>query len=402
MAFSLRMWYSISKYQRKDLLPSDIGPAVYGLNLMKEMLKQKRNLILLCWPIGFLCYILCKNNREIAEYVFARGIYKVYSWIFSHISGIFPFSIGEFLLILVCILAAAFPIITLIFVIRSKHKLITFLSSLRYLFICVGVIFLWFMIGSGTNYYRYEFSSFSGLTIQKSTVDELYELCLEIAEHANEARAELNIEDSTPFTSKLSNSERAKEAQAAMEKLSEKYEVLQGYYPKAKSVLLSRVLSEFNITGFYFPWTVEANVNADIPDYNRGAVSCHELSHLRGFMREDEANFIGYMACIGSDCPELRYSGYMLALVYAGNQLYDADKTKYSELWSTYCEGIKIDFSENSKYWKQFKDTTLSKAGETMNNTYLKINSVEDGTKSYGRMVDLLLAERRKRLGEQQ
>ena len=52
-------------------------------------------------------------------------------------------------------------------------------------------------------------------------------------------------------------------------------------------------------------------------------------------------------------------------------------------------------------YWEQFEDTVLSTAGEKMNDTYLKANSVEDGTKSYGRMVDLLLAERRKRLAGQ-
>ena len=35
-----------------------------------------------------------------------------------------------------------------------------------------------------------------------------------------------------------------------------------------------------------------------------------------------------------------------------------------------------------------------------MNDTYLKANAQEDGTKSYGRMVDLLLALRRTQAGE--
>jgi hypothetical protein len=110
-------------------------------------------------------------------------------------------------------------------------------------------------------------------------------------------------------------------------------------------------------------------------------------------MREDEANFIGYLAAVNSDCAELRYSGYMLALVCTGNKLYEADKDKYFEVRSTYRRGITLDFAQNAEYWKQFEDTVLSEAGEKMNDTYLKINSVEDGTKSYGRMVDLLLAE---------
>ncbi|MBO4510800.1 MAG: DUF3810 domain-containing protein [Lachnospiraceae bacterium] len=360
---------------------------------MKEIFKQKRNFILLCYPLGILILILAKRNRDIAEYVFARGVYRVYGWIFSHINGILPFSVGEILLILFVIGMAAFPIVTGIFIIRSKRKLVTLVSSIRHLLIILGVVFLWFMIGAGTNYYRYEFSEFSGLKIQKSTVDELYQLCMELAEKTNKARADLGIADDEVFVSKLTNRERAEEAKKAMEKLSEKYEILEGYYPYAKSVFFSRTLSEFNITGVYFPWTVEANVNVDTVDYTKGACLCHELSHLRGFMREDEANFIGYLAAVNSDSAELRYSGYMSALVNAGNQLYDADKDKYYEVRSTYCEGIIKDFSANSVYWAQFKDTTLSKAGEKMNDTYLKINNVQDGTKSYGRMVDLLLAE---------
>ena len=363
---------------------------------MKEILKQKRNLILLCWPLGLIILLLVRNNRDIAEYVFARGIYRVYGTAFSFINGLLPFSVGEWLLIIFCLCVAAFPAVTLILVIKRKNRAATLISCIRYLLMAGGVVFLWFMIGAGTNYYRYEFAAFSGLEVKKSSVDELYELCMELAEKTNAARKELNIEEGKTFTSALSDRERADEARKAMRKLSEEYDVLKGYYPYAKPVLFSRALSEFNITGVYFPWTVEANVNVDIPDYSRGAVLCHELSHLRGFMREDEANFIGYLACVGSDCAELKYSGYMMALIHAGNQLYSADKDRYSEVRSMYSEGVNLDLKENSEYWAQFKDTPLSTAGEKMNNTYLKMNNVEDGTKSYGRMVDLLLAEWRK------
>ena len=138
---------------------------------MCEIFKQKRNFILLCYPLGIICLILAKTNRDIAEYVFARGVYRVYGWIMSHINGIFPFSIGEILFLLAALGLAAFPLITIVLVIKSKKKLVTLVSSLRHLLIVLGVVFLWFMIGAGTNYYRYEFSTFSGLKIEKSTVD---------------------------------------------------------------------------------------------------------------------------------------------------------------------------------------------------------------------------------------
>ena len=112
-------------------------------------------------------------------------------------------------------------------------------------------------------------------------------------------------------------------------------------------------------------------------------------------MREDEANFIGYLACVNSDSAELKYSGCMLALIYAGNKLYEDSPELYRELYVTYSPGMKADLKENSVYWAQFKDKVLERVGEKMNDTYLKINNQTDGTKSYGRMVDLLLAEYR-------
>jgi hypothetical protein len=54
------------------------------------------------------------------------------------------------------------------------------------------------------------------------------------------------------------------------------------------------------------------------------------------------------------------------------------------------------DLREEYYYWEQFENTVISTVSNTMNDNYLKANSQDDGVKSYGRMVDLLLAEYRK------
>lgn len=360
---------------------------------MKEMLKDKRNWFLLAWPIGFGLYFLAVNSKEAAENVCARGIFRFFGGVMSRISGIIPFSLAELLLILFALFVPTMMIITVIRLIRRKKRLLCVTRALRDTVIMVGIIFAWFMLGGGVNYYRYEFADYCGLEIQKSTKEELFELCMSLSQKANAARDALGVSESQPYISQLTNRERAKEAQKAMIKLSGEYEVLEGYYPVPKSVFFSRAMSEFNITGVYFPWTVEANVNVDIPDYSKGSVLCHELSHLRGFMREDEANYIGYLAAVNSDSAELRYSGYMSALINSGNRLYSEDMEMYYAVAATYSEGLRTDMRASHEYWKDFEDTVLSEAGETMNNVYLKANSISDGTKSYGRMVDLLLAE---------
>ena len=164
---------------------------------MKELIKQKRNLLLLSWPLAILVLVLVKLNSDIAEYVFARGIYRGYCTIMSFTIGFLPFSLGEWLLIAFGLFILLFPVATIVFIIKSKNKLITLLSSVRYLLIVIGLVFLWFLIGGGTNYYRYEFATFSNLEIKKSSTDELCDLYEELIEKTNAAREELNIE-STP------------------------------------------------------------------------------------------------------------------------------------------------------------------------------------------------------------
>ena len=104
-----------------------------------------------------------------------------------------------------------------------------------------------------------------------------------------------------------------------MIRLGQSYPQLDGYYPYPKPLINSRLLSVQQLCGIYSPFTIEANYNREMPYYNIPHTICHELSHLKGFMREDEANFIGYLACIGSDSPDFRYSGYLTGWVYAGN-----------------------------------------------------------------------------------
>jgi hypothetical protein len=257
------------------------------------------------------------------------------------------------------------------------------------------------MLG-GINYYRYSFAVYSGLEIRESSVEELYNLSLDLADQAAVIREQLHedvgAEDENGVL-QVNNADWqvvSDNMEKAFLKLSEEYPVLGGYYRSLKPVFFSDFMSRMEITGIFWPFTMEANVNIDAADYSIPATMGHELAHLRGFMREDEANFIGYLVCKESDKPEYQYSGIMLALTYAGNQLYKQDPVLYQSVRERYNMEMVADLRDEYYYWKQFEDTTISTVSNTMNDNYLKANNQSDGVKSYGRMVDLLLAEYRK------
>ena len=178
--------------------------------------------------------------------------------------------------------------------------------------------------------------------------------------------------------------------QRAMEKLGQRYRRLSGHYPYPKPILNTWILSIQQTTGVYSPFTVEANYNRDIAYYDIPFTICHELSHLRGYMQEEEANFIGVLATIGADDLYFNYSGYVSAWVYAGNALARIDSTAFATLYSRINARTRQDMLYNNAYWQQFEGKP-AEAHEQLNDAYLKMQGQTSGVRSYGHVTDLML-----------
>ncbi|MDF2537767.1 MAG: hypothetical protein K0S76_788 [Herbinix sp.] len=362
---------------------------------MKKIFKYKRIYILGLLPISYLLIFLAKHSDFFAEQVFARHIYKWVSQMVSVIFGLVPFSVAE-ILIYSLPLAGLFLIIRfIILMIKDKeNRKNRAIKGILNLFCMISILLFIFTITAGINYYRYPFSYYSGLEIKDSSVEELYALTQNLALQANDLRAKTtSVDESGVF--KLSDGiyELADKADEAMKALSEQYSVLGGLYATPKPVLLSSMMSRTEITGIFFPFTMEANVNVDISDFFIPVTMLHELAHLRGFMREDEANYIAYLAGMESDSTDIKYSSTMLAMITAGNALYDKEPELYFTIRDQYSEGVLKDIRANSQYWQQYEDTVISTISNKINDTYLKANAQVDGVQSYGRMLDLLLAK---------
>lgn len=178
--------------------------------------------------------------------------------------------------------------------------------------------------------------------------------------------------------------------QRAMEKLGQRYRRLSGHYPYPKPILNTWILSVQQTTGVYSPFTVEANYNRDIAYYDIPFTICHELSHLRGYMQEEEANFIGVLATIGADDLYFNYSGYVSAWVYAGNALARIDSTAFATLYARINARTRQDMLYNNAYWQQFEGKP-AEAHEQLNDAYLKMQGQASGVRSYGHVTDLML-----------
>ena len=329
------------------------------------------------------------------ESVYSASLYPV-------IARLLPFQyLPYFSFAEVIFVAAPVTIIVVLifFVIRlvrkKRDRLRRALEALQRFFIVAGVCYFLFYFLWGFNYYREPYGVIAGLQEVPSTSGELYALCADLVGETNAARSKLPSADGGALAYDPSVFEL--QAMARLAYVKAKDDGIAGIveaHGYAKPLLGSRLVSYTGITGIYFPFTAEPNFNNDVTAPSKGSSVCHEIAHRQGYAREDEANFIAYIVCTNSDDDYLRYSGYFLALRHAMDRLYGADRDAYRELRGLYSEEVAADISANRDYWRMFEGSVEERVTQ-INDSYLKTHNQDDGVQSYGRMVDLMLAQKR-------
>ena len=336
---------------------------------------------------SFLLMMTARNIEGFAQW-YATTIYPVLVQSIGGLSGLVPFSVVEILLYIAIILFLMLfgrLIIGLIKKSKDKRTACQFEAGL---FLSAGILFFMYVINCGINYQRDSFSECIGLDVEEYTVEDLKKVCQILTEDINE-RAQVVERDDQGLM--LLPEKENKLAVQAMKALAEDYDEMEGYYPQPKGLLGSWILSVQQLTGVYSPFTIEANYNQAMTAYNIPFTMCHELSHLRGFMQEQEANFIAYLACMESENVEFQYSGSMLGWINCTNVLYEWDREAWMEVREMLDENVLADLQANNEFWAKY-DGEVAEVADIVNDNYLKANGQADGVKSYDRMVDLLVA----------
>ena len=350
-----------------------------------------RLLWLLIVPFSFFLSTIANNRPYLTETVFSQALYPFFSTILGFLFGWFPLSVAELAIYAVLVLV---PVLLIIYFIRWILQKISFVKVLGLMItylIIAGLLFSAFYFLWGFNYSRPKLAELMNLNPKPRPAHQLEALGRMLADEAKLLRPLVAEDENGGFV--LPEGYRP-----YFEKIVEAYKQLGQTEPQfsrkvypAKGILASKALSYSGISGIFMPFTGEPNVNVDQPPLLLLSSAAHESAHFLGIAREDEANFIAYLACIQSEDPSIRYSGIMHALITSGNKLRDADSEAYAALRSMYSEGMKRDLANYSAYWKQFEGP-MEEAVTTINDNYLKFNRQESGVQSYGEMVDLLLA----------
>ena len=325
---------------------------------------------------------------------YSTTVYPVIQGTLGRLSGLAPFSVAEIL----CILLPILIIIDLIAVIRRSYRIRNYHPFRRFgshLLLLVSVLLFMYEANCGVSYYREPFVDRKAFESASFTEEDLIEFCEFSISKLQESSSAVSSGSTFDYPDR---SYLAAEAVRSMTKLSAEsspafnnYTALSGFYPHPKYLtFMSGLFSGMGVSGIYSPFTVEANINSEMTGLEKPFTSCHELSHLKGFMNEGEANYIGWLACIGSDDPAFNRSGWLMAWIYAGNSLYGIDPEKYTELRKKLPDDVIRELDENHEFW-QSHETRASEVQDRVNDAYLKSNGQKDGIQTYGQLTTLML-----------
>ncbi|MCL1816185.1 MAG: DUF3810 domain-containing protein [Clostridiales bacterium] len=335
---------------------------------------------------------LARGNAVFAEW-YASHIFPLFTHTLGRLFSLFPFSVGEMLLINVVIGLLAMLIYSLTMLVRSAaSRALLFRLSLRLIpafgAFCCSLLLI-FTLSFGINYSRAPLAHSLGIELYPSSTQELKKLFFLLCEETAALGAGIQLDGEGYF---LPLEQPSQPSLKAMRELGGKYPLFSAYYPKPKPVLFSTVMSYLQLAGIYSPFTCEANYNRHMPPDDLPFSICHELAHQNGFAREDEANFVAYLACVESANNDLAYSGLLNALSYVLNALYkDIDGAEYRIIVACLPPQALKDMQRNARFWQKYAGSAANFSAQ-VNDHYLKANNQADGVKSYGRMVDLLLA----------
>lgn len=358
-----------------------------------SLFKIKRAYLILCLPLGLALSYMSVFFPDFIERYYSTEINRFLVQLLSQATGWMPFSLAE-LLIVILIGATIAAIIKKLFIVMKTKKVnrVFHLTSLLNLLACLSVIYLVFILLWGLNYSRLTFADIAHLNVKPATTDELANVCELLIDRTNKIRDQVEENQQGVMQLPAERDLIFTDAMAGYGRAASIYPELQGRYGPAKGVLFSEPMSYLGISGIYFPFTGEANVNMAIPDAFIPCTVCHEMAHQRGFAREDEANYIAYLTCKNNPDPNFQYSGHLLAVLHSMKMLKQYDLPSYLALKEKYNRGVREDIKNFEDFWQEH-ESYWGEISNKANDLYLKSNRQNEGVHSYNRMVDLLIAE---------
>jgi hypothetical protein len=366
--------------------PAEGGICV--INLMKSQIFTRKYIFYALIVLLIILIKLMSLNRDWVENYYSTSLFsKVIGWILRVMTGWLPISLGDLIYIGVIIWLGWIIVRVIKTIFRKKTTKAWWLSGFKRALIISCIVYIIFNIFWGLNYDRKGIANQLDLDVKRYTLDDLKAIDSLLVQKVNASKRQL-IEAKTAY---LTKKEMFNRASACYEEAQRQYPFLQYKMVSVKPSMFSWVGNYLGFTGYYNPFTGEAQINTLVPKFTQPFVTVHEIAHQLGYAKEDEANFVGYLAATSSKDTAFQYSTYLDLFIYANREVFFHDSTYARSISKSLIPEVKADLKEERDFWLKHRNP-IEPAINWMYGRYLMANRQPKGIETYNEVIANLIA----------
>lgn len=312
---------------------------------------------------------------------FSTGVFPHIQRTVTPMSNRVPFALFD----LLCAAATGGAGAAVVFSLRSargSRRVQRLLRVLGHLVVGAAAVYLWFLVFWGLNYRRVPMTERLTLEAGPPAPAAVVQLGLEAAAQVNALHAAAHR---TGWLEQPSADASLRRGFADVQRaLSDAPPAEPG---RLKQSLFAPYFRWTSVDGMINPFALEVLVNPDLLPFERPFVAAHEWGHLAGYADESEASFVGWLACLRAGAPA-RYSAWLLLYWQVNSELTESER---AQLAAALGPGPRQDIEAIVARIRRSEWPWLRDAGWRAYDRYLKANRVEEGIRSYGAVVTLIL-----------
>lgn len=326
--------------------------------------------------VVFIVIFIFSRSSSLSEW-YMQSIYPSVAGVLSTVSGLFPFSLYDMLIIVV----ALYILKLVLFVIIKRTDLV---DTLCYFIRTIIILAVWFYFAWGISYFREDFYKRTDNLETLYSAEDLLSFTTRFINDANNSYVYFDVMEREGIRQELENT------------YSKMYEELVVSYSngkrRSKNMIFESFFTKMGISGYFGPFTNEIHINNYSLNFTYPFTLAHEMSHQFGIAKESEANLYAFLVCINSDDERIKYSAYVSVINYLLNDVRTLLPNEYGLLVSSIRPEILANLQQNREHWMSARNETLSNVQDRAYDTYLKSNRINTGRENYSEVVGLLIS----------
>ena len=321
---------------------------------------------------------------------FSKGLIRVQ----AAIAGVVPFALWD-------VSVAALVVAAVVLVVRHVRRREPILPLVSTACLVVSATAALFVGGWALNHYAPPLGRELGVETHAYAEQELVDATRHYLQEASVLAPQVPRDDDGALV-RQDFFELARTAGVSYEGLGERYAVFAGgsTAPVKALLLAGEPLLLSGHVGIFWSPTGEATVPLNCAVADQPFTMCHEAAHRLGIASEQEANFAAYLACSASDDVRFAYAGNLSAFGYCLNALWGQDPQTARQLLEEVVavpeleQGVRLVMGDRAatQEWYVRYEGPFEEVGQAVNDSYLKGFGQQEGVRSYGLVVDYLIA----------